>query len=297
MTALFAISCFAIAFTPALAIFVKIVAKDPLRVILFFLGAFFWLLSVLISGLFAWPFSANILPIIFISALIQEAARVGCFSLLHRAQKDLEKVAANGVEVSSLRLSFASRHVLAVVCGLGIGVISALFILVNVLADYSSEGVVGLPASISKVVRAFHVVIVLRLAGFEVFERRSGLIPDILFRQQLLVGSGPCCLDDHSLGRVSQLRLSSAIALVDGSDSSDYRSFAQQFICKFNCCIFSFTLFQSTFAEQQKSIALVGQAMVFTLSSIHCYLILRKPTRFRAISQRLGINVTSANHS
>lgn len=107
-------------------------------------------MSVLLSGLFSLPFS-NVVPIIFLSALIQEGARAGYFALLHRAQKDLERIAASGIEVSNLKLSFSSRHVLAVVCGLGIGVTAGLFLLVNVLADYSTEGVVGLPASAIKV--------------------------------------------------------------------------------------------------------------------------------------------------
>jgi hypothetical protein len=114
---------------------------------------------VLLSGLFALPFSSTIFPILFLSALIQEAARASYFALLYRAQKDLERVAANGVEVSNLTLSFASRHVLAVVCGLGIGVTAALFLLVNVLADYSVEGVVGLPASVSRVSRLVIIIL------------------------------------------------------------------------------------------------------------------------------------------
>jgi hypothetical protein len=106
---------------------------------------------VFLSGLFALPFSSTIVPIIILSVLIQEAARMAYFALLYRAQKDLDKMAANGVEISDLKLSFASRHVLAIVCGLGIGVTAALFLLVNVLADYSTEGVVGLPAFVTKV--------------------------------------------------------------------------------------------------------------------------------------------------
>lgn len=105
---------------------------------------------MLLSGLFALPFSA-VVPIVFLSALIQEAARAGYFVLLYRAQKDIERISAKGVEVSDLKLSFASRHVMAVVCGLGIGVTATLFLLVNVLSDYSTEGVVGFPASITNV--------------------------------------------------------------------------------------------------------------------------------------------------
>ncbi|KAI6218129.1 hypothetical protein M3Y95_01187700 [Aphelenchoides besseyi] len=238
--------------TPALAIFVKIVAKDPLRVILFFLGAFFWLLSVLISGLFALPFSANILPIVFISALIQEAARVGYFSLLHRAQKDLEKVAANEVEVFSLRLSFASRHVLAVVCGLGIGVISALFILINVLADYSSEGIVGLPASISKDSEYLSV----DQASFPIFFSVSNCLLVL----------------DH---------VAWTIILWDACHNYVYRLQSRWWMGAIVPIIAHlFNNLLSTFATEQKSIALIGQVMVFVLSSLHCYLILRKPTRF-----------------
>lgn len=40
---------------------------------------------------------------------------------------------------------------LAVVCGLGMGVMAALFLLVNVLADSVHEGKVGLPATIPEV--------------------------------------------------------------------------------------------------------------------------------------------------
>jgi len=43
---------------------------------------------------------------------------------------------------------FSSRHVLAIVCGLGMGVMASLFLLTNILADYSDDGVVGLPSEI-----------------------------------------------------------------------------------------------------------------------------------------------------
>jgi hypothetical protein len=44
---------------------------------------------------------------------------------------------------------FSSRHVLAIVCGLGMGVMASLFLFSNILADYSDDGVVGLPANIN----------------------------------------------------------------------------------------------------------------------------------------------------
>jgi len=71
MTMLFAISCFLTAFTPSIVIFHQFVAKDPLRVILSVLGAFFWLVSLLLSALL-WKLVLDyLMPAIFISALCQ----------------------------------------------------------------------------------------------------------------------------------------------------------------------------------------------------------------------------------
>jgi hypothetical protein len=63
----------------------------------------------------------------------------------------LGKLASNGVEVSGIRLLYSSRHILAIVCGLGMGIMSALFLLVNIIADSSHDGVVGLPSTIPQV--------------------------------------------------------------------------------------------------------------------------------------------------
>lgn len=63
----------------------------------------------------------------------------------------MAKLVANGVGLSGIRLLHSSRHILAVVCGLGMGVISALFLLLNIIADSSRDGVVGLPATIPEV--------------------------------------------------------------------------------------------------------------------------------------------------
>lgn len=41
-----------------------------------------------------------------------------------------------------------ARHVLATVCGLGMGVMAALFLVINVIADFWGNGTVGLPASV-----------------------------------------------------------------------------------------------------------------------------------------------------
>lgn len=261
MTLTFAVACVIIAFTPALVIFTQVVAKDPLRVILFFLGSFFWLLSVLISGIFALPFT-SVVPILFVSALVQEGARVGFFLLLHRAQKDLEKVAATGVEVSSLQLSFASRHVLAVVCGLGIGVTAALFLLVNVIADYSSEGIVGLPSSVYKI---------------------SGLL-DVDQAQFPVVYSISNCLLvlDH---------VAWTLILWDACHNYVHKLQARWWISATVPVIAHLANnFVSIYGKEHKFATVCGQLFVFVVSALHCYLILRKPAALARLSERLGIN-------
>uniref|UniRef100_A0A915MVD9 Uncharacterized protein n=1 Tax=Meloidogyne javanica TaxID=6303 RepID=A0A915MVD9_MELJA len=60
----------------------------------------------------------------------------------------LTKLVSDGTDISGFRLMFSSRHVLAIVCGLGMGVMASLFLLTNILADYSDDGVVGLPSEI-----------------------------------------------------------------------------------------------------------------------------------------------------
>lgn len=41
-----------------------------------------------------------------------------------------------------------ARHVLATVCGLGMGMMAALFLIINVIADFWGHGTVGLPATV-----------------------------------------------------------------------------------------------------------------------------------------------------
>ncbi|KAI6182250.1 hypothetical protein M3Y97_00359900 [Aphelenchoides bicaudatus] len=267
MTILFAISCFAIAFSPALMIFIQIVTKDPLRVILFFLGSFFWLLSVLLSGLFALPFS-SIVPFVFVSALIQEGARAGYFALLHRAQKDLERVAANGVEVSNLKLSFASRHVLAVVCGLGIGVTAALFLLVNVLADYSTEGVVGLPASVTKADGYLDV----SQAAFPILYSLSNgfLILDHVIWTLILWDA----LHNYVHSLQSKWWISAVLIVV----------------------LHLLNNFVSLNAQDSKIHALFGQFFILAISAFYAFVVIRKPNVLRSFSNFMGISTPTRSN-
>jgi len=81
----------------------------------------------------------------------------------------LGKLASNGVEVSGIRLLYSSRHILAIVCGLGMGIMSALFLLVNIIADSSHDGVVGLPSTIPEISSDMDVKLGLEDASFPIF--------------------------------------------------------------------------------------------------------------------------------
>lgn len=63
----------------------------------------------------------------------------------------LSKLSSNGVQISGIHSLHRARHMLAVVCGLGMGVMAALFLLVNILADSAQDGKVGLPTTIDQV--------------------------------------------------------------------------------------------------------------------------------------------------
>ncbi|EGT50276.1 CBN-APH-1 protein [Caenorhabditis brenneri] len=151
---LLTIACYIASFSPAVALFYSFIAHDPVRIILFFLGSFFWLVSILFSSL-AWMGLSSILPDTFLMSLAlcifaQEFSRVAYFMLLKKAQKGLNKITRQGQisvapGVSDLH---NARHMLALVCGLGMGVISALFYTMNAFAIFSGPGTIGLPLAL-----------------------------------------------------------------------------------------------------------------------------------------------------
>lgn len=145
MTLLLSITCFFICFAPAFSIFLRLVSKDPIRVILFVLGAFFWLVSLLFSSII-WAVLAQPSPPIasLISFPFQELARGLYYFLLHKTQSGLAKL-ANADTSTGSKFAHSSRHIMAIVCGLGMGVMAALFLLLNILFGIMTDGVAGLP--------------------------------------------------------------------------------------------------------------------------------------------------------
>uniref|UniRef100_H3DN79 Gamma-secretase subunit APH-1 n=1 Tax=Tetraodon nigroviridis TaxID=99883 RepID=H3DN79_TETNG len=101
MTAAVFFGCTFIAFGPAISLFVFTIAREPLRVIFLIAGAFFWLVSLLLSSL-VWFISVQISDkdsaaqqkglLIFgvvLSVVLQETFRFAYYKLLKKANEGL----------------------------------------------------------------------------------------------------------------------------------------------------------------------------------------------------------------
>lgn len=144
MTVMEFFGCTFIAFGPPFAMFIMTIARDPIRIIILISAAFFWLLSLLLSSLLwyiASPLRKQLAFGVVFSVFFQETFRFCFYKILRKAEvglKKVEEVGADGVAVSS------NRNTLAYVAGLGFGMMSGAFSLVNVLADSVGPGTVGL---------------------------------------------------------------------------------------------------------------------------------------------------------
>ncbi|KAH8374279.1 hypothetical protein KR200_000717 [Drosophila serrata] len=128
--------CTFIAFGPPFALFVFTIANDPVRIIILIAAAFFWLLSLLLSSLlwFAMIPLRDVLAFgVVFSVLFQECFRYIIYRILRSTEQGLHAVAED-TRVTD------NKHILAYVSGLGFGIISGMFALVNVLADMVSYG-------------------------------------------------------------------------------------------------------------------------------------------------------------
>lgn len=111
------------------------IANDPIRIIILIAAAFFWLLSLLLSSLlwFAIVPLRDVLAIgVIYSVLFQEGFRYIVYRILRSTEQGLHAVAED-TRVTE------NKHILAYVSGLGFGIISGMFALVNVLADTVRE--------------------------------------------------------------------------------------------------------------------------------------------------------------
>ncbi|KAM6203076.1 gamma-secretase subunit APH-1B [Rhynchocyon petersi] len=148
MTAAVFFGCAFIAFGPALALYIFTIATEPLRIIFLIAGAFFWLVSLLLSSL-VWFLAETISghkdgPVqkyllifgVLVSILIQEVFRFAYYKLLKKANEGLKAINPDET-VPSMRL-------LAYVSGLGFGIMSGVFSFVNTLSDSLGPGTVGI---------------------------------------------------------------------------------------------------------------------------------------------------------
>ncbi|XP_017038627.1 gamma-secretase subunit Aph-1 [Drosophila kikkawai] len=132
--------CTFIAFGPPFSLFVFTIANDPVRIIILIAAAFFWLLSLLLSSLlwFAMIPLRDVLAFgVVFSVLFQECFRYIIYKILRSTEQGLHAVAED-TRVTD------NKHILAYVSGLGFGIISGMFALVNVLADMTGPGTMGL---------------------------------------------------------------------------------------------------------------------------------------------------------
>lgn len=141
MTVMEFVGCTFVAFGPPLALFIFTIAHDPVRIIILIAAAFFWLLSLLLSSLWWFivaPLKKQLAFGLVCSVIFQEVFRYVIYKILRRAENGLKKITDDGTEL------IENKNILAYVSGLGFGIISGAFSLVNVLADAIGPGTMGL---------------------------------------------------------------------------------------------------------------------------------------------------------
>ena len=147
--------CAFLAFGPSMAMFTMTIAQDPIRVIILVAAAFVWLCSLLLSS-FIWFILVPLRDVTIIGMIIsiciqvnkkhifiiffslnfkffgffflQESFRYGIYRILRETENGLQLVSDNSRIVEN-------KHILAYVSGLGFGIMSGAFALVNILAD------------------------------------------------------------------------------------------------------------------------------------------------------------------
>ncbi|KAL3283152.1 hypothetical protein HHI36_006305 [Cryptolaemus montrouzieri] len=141
MTVVEFVGCMFLAFGPPFAMFVFTIAHDPVRIIILIAAAFFWLLSLLLSS-FWWfivfPLRKDLVFGLIFSVIFQEAFRGVIYKILRRAQVGLTKITDDTTTL------IENKHILAYVSGLGFGIMSGAFSLINVLADAVGPGTMGI---------------------------------------------------------------------------------------------------------------------------------------------------------
>lgn len=147
MTLMEFFGCTFIAFGLPFGLFVFTIARDPLRVIVLISSGFFWLLALLLSSILWYavvPLRKQLAFGLVFSVIFQELFRFLFYKLLRKADDGLQKVSQQGQDQHVMPRDISNKHIMAYVSGLGFGIISGAFSLVNVLADMSGPGTIGI---------------------------------------------------------------------------------------------------------------------------------------------------------
>lgn len=142
MTVVEFFGCSFLAFGPPLAMFALTIAHDPIRIIILIAASFFWLVSLLLSSMvwfMVYPLREKLVFGLICSVFIQEGFRYMMYKLLRKTERGLQ-------EVTEITRISDYKHILSYVSGLGFGIISGAFSLVNILADSVGPATVGLKA-------------------------------------------------------------------------------------------------------------------------------------------------------
>ncbi|XP_049649787.1 uncharacterized protein LOC126035327 isoform X1 [Accipiter gentilis] len=150
MTLAIFFGCTFIAFGPVFSLFLFTIARDPLRIIVLIAGAFFWLVSLLLSSLIWFitvkasdprdePLQKGLLIFgVMFSVLLQEAFRFLYYKLLRKAIEGLVALSEDGCSpISIQQMAYA-------VGGVGFGLMSGTFSMINLLADALGPGTTGI---------------------------------------------------------------------------------------------------------------------------------------------------------
>lgn len=148
MTLMEAFGAAFLAFGPALAIFSLVIARDPLRIIILFVSGVVWLISLFASSL-VW---LAVIPLrhwlyfgVTVSVLMQEVARCCMFTVLRKAEPGLQQFASE-TSIYHAKSFPKRRGAMYFDAGLGFGIMSGVFALVNVLNAAAGPGTVGIYA-------------------------------------------------------------------------------------------------------------------------------------------------------
>lgn len=123
--------CTFLAFGAPFSMFLFTIMHDPIRIIIVIAAAFVWLVALLASSLIWFcirPLHPPTIVGVVISVAIQEFFRYGIYKILRVTERGLGEVADDSTITDN-------KHILAYVSGLGFGIMSGSFALVNILAD------------------------------------------------------------------------------------------------------------------------------------------------------------------